>query len=407
MALAAYAFMPAASGSRGVAVEAPPDWRFELSAVDAEAEAVVWGRLPEAAIPIAAAARRAAHRELTLRTMGRRLPARLHLRTVHRVPPRGLGLDRLRGSVRTAVRSGVLVELSSAGPRARVLDAVAEAAGLRLREQHPVHVGSGGALLLKGSLPDGSEAMLRLARAGSTGDPGALADTLESLARELVPLAPRLCARGRTAGASWLVEEVLPGRRPSRLDASLARQVADLCTSFPRDDRPPTAVAADLSVVSAVFPDRAAAIGDLARAIADPVQRLPSVLRHGDLWAGNVLVDRSGNLSGLVDWDAADRGAAPGADLLQLIATEFRRRSHRALGPAFLARPWRLPEYADATARYWPAVGVHPDDDLLDVVGIAWWAAEVRGTVTRLPHRIDDDRWVETNLDLVLADLVA
>jgi aminoglycoside phosphotransferase (APT) family kinase protein len=186
----------------------------------------------------------------------------------------------------------------------------------------------------------------------------------------------------------------------------LARQVADLCAAFPRDDRPPTAVATDLSAVSAALPDRATAIADLARAVSDPVQTLPSVLRHGDLWAGNLLVDRAGRLCGLVDWDAADPAAAPGADLLQLVATEFRRRTHRALGPAFLARPWRLPEFEDATVRYWPAIGVRPDDDLLRVVGIAWWAAEVRGTLTRLPHRAADERWTETNVDLVLADLV-
>jgi hypothetical protein len=401
----ACAFMPAEAGIRGEVVEAPPDWRLDLAGIDEGVDVVVWGRPPESSGPLASSARRAALREMALHRLGRRLPARLRVRAVHRLQPRGLELDRLRGGVRTALRGGALVELRSERAGARVLDAVAGAAGAAVPERR-VHAGSGGALLVPGRLADGSEVVLRIARADSPGDPAALADTLERLARAAVPLAPRLRARGRTAGASWLAEEALAGRRPSRLDASLARQVADLCAAFPRDDGPPTAIATDLSTVSAALPDRAAAIADLAAAVSDRARTLPSVLRHGDLWAGNLLVDRAGRLCGVVDWDAADPAAAPGADLLQLVATEFRRRTHRALGPAFLARPWRLPEYEDATARYWPAIGVRPDDDLLGVVGIAWWAAEVRGTLTRLPHRAADERWTETNVDLVLADLV-
>ena len=402
--LFAYAFMPVEPGRHGVVVEAPPDWRFDLSDVQPGADVVVWGRPPEGSAPVAAAARRAALREVALRSMSRRLPARLRLIAVHRLPPRRLGLERLRGGVRRALRGGVLVELGSAHSGARVLDAVAEAAGVRLSGRH-FHAGAGGALLLQGHLPEGSGVVLRIARAGSAGDPATLADTLQRLARERVPLAPRLCARGQTAGASWLAEGALPGRRPPRATAALTRQVADLCVSFPYSDRPPTATADDLSAIAAALPERAGAITTLASALADPLQTLPSVLRHGDLWAGNLLVDRTGQLSGLIDWDAAHPAAVPGADLLQLVATEFRRRTHRALGPAVLARPWRLAEYGDTTARYWPAMGIRPDDDVLGVVGLAWWATEVHGTLARLPHRAADERWVETNVDRVLTGL--
>lgn len=405
LALLAYAFLPADAERRGVAVEAPADWRLDLAQVDDDVDVVVWGRPPEPSGPLVPAARRAARREVALRTLGRRLPARLRVVAVHRLPPRGLGLDRLRSGVRTALRAGALVELGSERSGARVLDAVAGAAGMVVPGSR-LHAGSGGALLVQGLLPDGSRVVLRLARLGSPGDPAPIADTLEHLAEERVPLAPRLHARGRTAGASWLVERALPGRRPSLVSASLAREVADLCASFPRGDGPPAAVADDLAVVSAALPDRAAPIAELARTVSDPLRALPSVLRHGDLWAGNVLVDRAGRLSGLVDWDAAHPAAAPGADLLQLVATEARRRTHRALGPAFLARPWLLPEYGEASARYWPALGARPDDDLLGVVGVAWWAAEVRGTLTRLPHRAGDEGWIETNVDRVLAGLV-
>jgi hypothetical protein len=404
--LLAYAFMPAEPERRGVAVQALPDWRFDPSAIDSHADVVVWGRTPEGSASLASAARLAGLREVSLRTLGRRLPARLHVVAVHRLPPRRLGTGRLRGSVRAALRGGALVELGSAEPGARVLDAVAVAAGVRLGGPG-FHAGAGGALLVRGFLADGSAAVLRVARAGSAGDPSALADTLGRLGRDRIPFTPRLCARGTTAGASWLVEAALPGRRPAHASDSLTGQVAELCGSFPRRDGAPTATADDLAAIAAALPDRAGEIGTLSSKISAHLRTVPSILRHGDLWAGNLLVDRRGRLSGLVDWDAAHLAAVPGADLLQLVATEFRRKAHRALGPAFLAGPWLLPEFGEAAAGYWRAVGIRPDDDLLGVVGIAWWATEVHGTLGRLPHRAADERWVETNVDLVLARLAS
>jgi Phosphotransferase enzyme family len=403
--LLAYAFMPVEPERHGVALQAPPDWRFEPSAVDSRADVVVWGRTPQGSTSLVSAARCAGRREVSLRTLGRRLPARLHVVAVHRLPPRQLGVGRLRGGVRTALRGGALVELGSANSGASVLDAVADAAGVRVPGRR-FHAGAGGAMLVRGLLADGSGAVLRVARAGSAGDPAALADTLERLERDRVPLTPRLHARGNTAGASWLAEAALPGRRPARAGGALTREVAHLCTSFPRSDHPPTATAADLDAVAAALPDRAGSIGGIAADVSGALRTLPSVLRHGDLWAGNLLVDRRGMLSGLVDWDAAHPAAVPGTDLLQLVATEFRRNAHRALGPAFLARPWRLPEFGEATVGYWSAVGIRPDEDLLGLVGIAWWATEVHGTLARLPHRATDERWVETNVDRVLARLV-
>jgi hypothetical protein len=401
--LLAYPFMPAEPDRHGVAVEAPPDWSFD-PAVEPEADVVVWGRTPAGPGPLAAAARRAALREISLRTLPRRLPSRLRLGAVHRLPPRGLRTERLRGSFRAALRGGVLVELGSAPTGPRVLDAVTEAASMRPSEGS-FHAGTGGVILVRGSLADGSDAVLRVARAGAPGDPASVADTLERLSRERVRHTPRLHGWGSAAGASWVVEGALAGRRPARADASLVREVAEVCTSFPRGDRAPSAPADDLSAVAAILPDRAGPLGSLASEASGALRALPSILRHGDLWAGNLLVGRAGNLSGLVDWDAAHPEGVPGADLLQLVATEFRRSARLALGPAFLARPWRLPEFGQAAAGYWAAVGVSAGDDVLDAVGVAWWAAEVHGTLARLPHRAVDEGWVETNVDRVLAGL--
>jgi hypothetical protein len=394
--------MPADSARRGEVVEAPQDWRFDPAVFDLDVDVVVWGRTADRRTPLGVALGRAAAREATLRRLRRRLPARLHLVAVHRLPPRRLQAGGARGALRTAVRGGALAELSSLPSGARVLDRVLAEAGVRGSE-NSFHAGAGGAMVIRAVLTDGSRALLRLARSGTPGDPAPTADTLDRLARAAVPLTPRLHSRGITAGASWVVEHSLPGRRPARATDALIREVAEVCATFPRDDGPPTATAADLAGIAALLPERADAIGRLAAELSGRVEGLPAVLRHGDLWAGNLLVAR-GRLAGLVDWDAAHPAGMPGADLLQLVATEF-RRGRRALGGAFLCRPLRLPMFMQAAGRYWTAVGIRPDADLLDTVGFAWWATEVHGTLARLPHRARDERWVETNVDRVLSAL--
>ena len=403
-ALLAYPLMPAEGERRGVAVEAPPDGSFDQAAIDLDADAIVWGRAPEPPAPVVRAAGRAGRRELSLRALGRRLPSGWRVAAVHRLSPRELRAGRLRRSVRAALRSGALVELSPGPHRPRVLDVVADAAGVGPSSES-FHAGTGGVLLVRGRLSDGSAAVLRVARAGAARDPAAAVGTLELLRRESVPFTPRLHAHGSTAGASWLVERTLSGRRPQRVTDALTRQIADLCASFPRGEGPPTATAEDLGAIARLLPDRAEAITRLAAELSQSLRDFPSIMRHGDLWAGNLLVDGRGGLSGLVDWDAAHPAAVPGADLLQLVATEVRRSARLALGPAFLTRPWRLASFARATCGYWPRVGMHPSEDELDAVGAAWWGTEVHGTLARLPQRARDPSWLETNVDLVLSGL--
>jgi hypothetical protein len=134
------------------------------------------------------------------------------------------------------------------------------------------------------------------------------------------------------------------------------------------------------------------------------VEGLPAIVRHGDLWAGNLLVAR-GTLAGVVDWDAWHPAGIPGADLVQLLGTESRRDARQALGVSVSSRPWRRAELAPAVRVYLDAMGIRADDDVLELAGIAWWAAEVHGTITRLPHRAADEVWLEANVDGVLSGL--
>jgi hypothetical protein len=71
----------------------------------------------------------------------------------------------------------------------------------------------------------------------------------------------------------------------------------------------------------------------------------------------------------------------------------------------WLERPWSDEAFFALTHDYWHAFGVKPEPHVLELVGIAWWASEVAGTLSRLPHRARDERWVAMNVDPVLARL--
>jgi hypothetical protein len=238
-----------------------------------------------------------------------------------------------------------------------------------------------------------------------TGEPGAplhAADGLERLAAARLYAVPRLLGRGEVVGASWSAESALRGRRPRSVGPRLARQVTSLCLAFPRAEGPPLAIARDLETIELALPDRAGALRAVAAGVKPVVAALPAVLRHGDLWAGNLLVER-GALTGVVDWDAWHPAAMPGTDLLRLFATEERRRAHLSLGRMWIMRPWRSERFLALSRNYWSALGVAPSDEVLDAVGIAWWASEIAGTLSRLPHRAADVGWLTANVDAVLA----
>lgn len=397
----AFPFMPADPDRHGTLVEAPADWDFALPTEASELDVIVWGRLPDASPSSARGLRSAVARELALRRLAARPPGRFRVAGVHRLAPGGLG-GGLRGRVRTALRAGALVELTTLPAGARVLDAALDAADARLTGAQ-LAFGSGGTLIARIARGQ-TDGLLRLAAIGAPGDPARTGEALELLARLGVALAPRPLERGTAAGASWTVETVLPGRRPARLTPQLVRQVAAALAAFPPTDGPPLALEADLRGIVARVPSRAARTGRLAESIAADVAGLPAGLRHGDLWTGNLLV-ADGVLSGIIDWDAAHPAGVPGSDLVQLVATELRGRQRRSLGAAYVARPWDSTEFRVAAADYWPIIGIEPSPRLIELAGLAWWAAEVNGTVSRLPHRATDERWLASNVDPVLTAL--
>jgi len=157
-------------------------------------------------------------------------------------------------------------------------------------------------------------------------------------------------------------------------------------------------------VIEGAFPRWSEAIASLGRRVGTTVATLPSVLGHGDLWAGNLLVE-GGRLTGLIDWDAWHSRAAPGTDLLHLVATELRYRARRSLGAEVVTRPWQSRAFASATERYWRGLGVLPDAGALDGIGISWWAGQVANSLARIPELVTDRLWVRDNVDRVLSTI--
>ena len=118
----AYPFLPAGADCAGVVVHAPRTWAFDPRAVPADADVVVWGRLPAAG----GGAGPALARERALRGMlAARLPKHLAVCAVHRLEARGLAAG-ARGALRSALRGGALVEIARREGVHRILDAVAE-----------------------------------------------------------------------------------------------------------------------------------------------------------------------------------------------------------------------------------------------------------------------------------------
>lgn len=395
--------MPVEQTRRGTIITARTNWSLaECRRTDVDV--VVWGRPPLAGgTPPTVALRSAVAREQALARLRWRAPIPLELVGVHRLAPPAVrspgGIQRLRA----VALSGALVELAAPPRPMRILDAVAAAAGAQGGVRH-FRPGSGGQGLAEVTLAGDLEAIIRAAPSGAV-DPTHSADGLDALAREGILQVPRLLGRGHAAGVSWTAESRLVGRRPRRLTSRLFADVVQFCAALPCSTEPPTALSSDLERIATHLLDggRAAAVRGLATQITLAPEGMLGVLRHGDLWAGNLLC-HGGALTGIVDWDAWDARGVPGADLIQLFGTEHRIRQHLTLGSAWRERPWRMIRDV-AWSAYWRALGLKPSLEALDLAGLAWWAAEVAGTLRRLPHRAADERWLALNVDPILTDL--
>jgi phosphotransferase family enzyme len=243
--------------------------------------------------------------------------------------------------------------------------------------------------------------VLRVARLGSSVDPSRAADALAQLEPLSLPQVPRPLARGRTGHVVWSTETVLPGCRPDSVTPTLVAAVADFCARLPRDATAPTAFASDMANLRDQLPRFRAPLLRLEARAAPAIGRLPSVLRHGDLWRGNILVER-GAVTGVVDWDAWHPVGVPGTDLLHLVASARAFATRQGFGEVMQEHPWQHPLFTAATAEYWNRLGVTPDRETLEAIGISWWTTSTIANLHRHPHMASNQRWLRTNVESVL-----
>src|SRR6266851_10386350 len=268
--------LPADSPANGVILEA--DERWTVRSPKLEGRQVVWGRQPwPSGTSILTMVRAALARELAI-GRARRSTGSLRFGAVHRWPPAALVPGGARNAVRAALLGGALVELRTANPSERVLDAAARAAGGRtpVRRLLP---GSGGSARAELRLMDGTQAMLRVGRADGPGDPSWAARALERLAMEGIDRVPRLYGRGTTAGAAWTLETAIHGKRARRLTPELIGELARFCGRLPQASGAPIAFARDLHVVGSRFPDWLPTIASLAKRLGNTLNGMPGVMR--------------------------------------------------------------------------------------------------------------------------------
>ncbi|WP_448614594.1 hypothetical protein [Modestobacter sp. URMC 112] len=312
-------------------------------------------------------------------------------------PTRGSLAPGTRDRLRRAAGRGLVAALPEPG-RPVVLDRVLDDAGAVLAS--PLGVGADGAVRAMVTRGD-TRGLLRMGLAGGPADPSGSAAGLRRLAAAGVLHVPALLASGVRDDVVWSLEAALPGSRPSAVSPALADRVAAFTAALPRADGPVDATA-DAEVIAVAVPSCAADVRRIAGTVTSSALAAQGRLRHGDLWAGNLLA-RGDELTGVVDWDAWSPAGLPGVDLLHLLATEERIRTRSALGEVWLRRPWDASPFADLARRHWPSWG--SDAPARATVGTAWWLGQLASDLRRNPSLARDDRWVARNVATVTAAL--
>jgi Phosphotransferase enzyme family len=395
-------FMPVAGMGQGRLTEPHGLWLRASEAAVASIDVVICGcAWRRSSGPITAGLSFALRREIALALLRFRRGLRVH--AIYRLPPPVQLGATTRAGIRSAMLGGFLVELWGSKKPMRVIDAAASAAGVATPIA-ALRPGSGLSWLAVTASKRGHDVIFRVALSDTPGDPSRAAGCLDLLQESDVDTVPRLNGSGEVSGASWSTESILKGREPRELSASLFSQVVRFCTSLPRSTAPPVAPGDDLDLIEQRCPDVSPALGDLHERLNGDLHEIAGILRHGDLWTRNLLVEAD-KLTGVVDWDAWHPSGAPGTDLIYLSLAEMWRRERRSLGELWAGRPWRKREFAVRTAPYWTALGLEPDGSLLDAIAGAAWAAQVASNLRRIPRLAQNPRWREKNITNVLKHL--
>ena len=256
-----------------------------------------------------------------------------------------------------------------------------------------LRTGSGGGLRQVGTYVD-DPAMLRLGVVGSSGDPH---NHFRALGLVNRPKIPAPIGTGVVDGIRWTVEGFVQGVPPKHPSDEQIDSATRFLIDLPAGSDPIS------SIRNAVARLSAAPTGfDLNRvgdAIETGLAKIPAVVTHGDFWGGNLLFE-NGLLTGVVDWDSWEPAGVPGTDLIHLHAERVRRKIGMSYWDMVMTSFWRQDPVMSSVVGYLKGRRLPHHNQLLDVIGHAWWLTTAAGALHRSPTLAKNQQWMSKNVQL-------
>ncbi len=302
----------------------------------------------------------------------------------------------LVGAAVHAVAGGIIVQFGARSSVPSLLDVVVEDSGtqgarLRLRPTRE------GGVVAPVATADGP-AMLRVGIVGAASDPVRAFRALEVVRGRVADLAPRPIGMGQRGQLRWTLEQRLTGRVARRLDADQLARLAAAWTDLPAAPGPAKAVVTDLLRIALLVPRHTSHVRHVLAHLGPPRCRgWPATETSGTAtcwstaaawWASSTGVrgtrpaSREPTCSTCSPWPTG-AGASPWA-----------RSGCAGRGRGPTSSAWSVRPCATLTSTLAPEV--------LEQLGIAWWASAVAGTLERLPQRAYDEDWIGANVTSVL-----
>jgi aminoglycoside phosphotransferase (APT) family kinase protein len=120
---------------------------------------------------------------------------------------------------------------------------------------------------------------------------------------------------------------------------------------------------------------------------------------HGDYWSANILVADTGEVTGIVDWDSAERDELAAQDVFHLVLYARKLRRRGALGRVvadLLGGGVLDPRELEVLER-----AVPPGLDLRTVTWL-YWLRFVESNLRRQPSLATSERWIASNVGAVV-----
>ncbi len=252
-----------------------------------------------------------------------------------------------------------------------------------------LHIGSGGGVRQRGTWHN-KPVIARLGANGSPGDPSWHYRALEQFRFVEVP---EPIGQGEVDGVAWTIESFRDGYPLRQLTDSVVDQVSDFLTKLPPPKKPSDLVADAVDELAGFSVD----VSAVSERLAATFQTLPSAVNHGDVWAGNLLVDDD-RLVGVIDWDSWQPRGLPGIDLIHLYAEDVRRSQGISYGDLVDQSFWSSEPLTQTLARHFAKLGLEWQETRSEELAAAWWMTASTGALRRTPTLADNPVWMDRNV---------